>query len=107
MGITMYGTYRCSDCKRVKQFFGEHRVMYDFVDIDMDKDGLAVVETINDGKHVIPVIVFDDGSALVEPSNADLAARIGIAARDDHAFHDVTIIGSGPCGLTAALYAAR
>jgi thioredoxin reductase len=44
MPITMYGTYWCSDCKRTKQFFGEHRVDYDFVDIDQDPAGLAEVE---------------------------------------------------------------
>ncbi len=38
---------------------------------------MAVVEEANKGKHVIPVIVFEDGSNLIEPSNAELAAKLG------------------------------
>ena len=62
--ITMYGTLWCTDCKRAKQFFGEQRVHYDFVDIDGDAEGMRAVEEANNGKHVIPVIKFGDFFSL-------------------------------------------
>ncbi len=105
--LVVYGTTWCGDCKRAKQFFGEQRVPYRFVDVDADAEGMAYVQRVNDGKSIIPVIDFPDGSTLVEPSNVELAAKLGITTEAKNAFYDLIVVGSGPAGLTAAFYAAR
>jgi thioredoxin reductase (NADPH) len=105
--IIVYGAYWCPDCRRSKRFLSEHQIPYTWVDVEQDTEAQVHVEKLNDGKRIIPTIVFDDGSFLVEPSNAELAQKLGLVTRDPHDFHDVTIIGAGPAGLTSAIYNAR
>lgn len=105
--ITIYGAYWCPDCRRAKKFLGEQFVPYRWVDIEQDKESEAFVLQKNNGKRIIPTIVFEDGSFLVEPSNAELAKKLGLKTEAKQTYYDLIIIGGGPAGLTAAIYAAR
>jgi len=105
--IIVYSTTWCPDCKRAKKFFNDHRIQYRNIDIEKDSRAMAYVEEVNQGMRIIPTIVFPDGSILTEPSNAELAEKLGIKTKASQKSYDAIVIGAGPSGLTAALYMTR
>ena len=105
--LKVIGASWCPDCKRAKTFLGQHRIEFDWVDMETDPTAQAEVERINDGKRIIPTIIFPDGSILTEPSNDELAEKLGIVREASMDSYDVLIAGGGPTALTTAIYAAR
>jgi len=104
--ITVYGAHWCPDCRRSKQFLGEHQIPYNWVDIEQDPVGEQYVLEINAGKRIIPTIEFADGSILVEPSNAELATRLGLKTTAERSHYDLIIgysLAGAPRGPAAQL----
>jgi len=74
--LTMYGTRWCGDCKRARKFLDENKIIYEFIDIDLDKDGEKYVKEVNRGNRSVPTIIFPDGSVLTEPGNFVLTEKL-------------------------------
>jgi thioredoxin reductase (NADPH) len=106
-GITLYGAHWCPDCRRSKAFLSDQRIAYTYVDIEEHPDAIEIVNELNDGKQIIPTIVFPDGSHVAEPTNEELAEKLGLAREAANDTYDLVIVGGGPTGLTTAIYAAR
>ena len=76
--IKLYGTDWCGDCHRAKIFLKEHHIKFDYIDIDKHETAMTFVLEKNQGLQIIPTIVFPDGSFLAEPTNSELAKKLGI-----------------------------
>jgi len=74
--LTVYSTTWCGSCKRLKSQLDRAGISY--VDINIEKDPRAadLVARVNKGNHTVPTVVFADGSALTNPSVADIAERL-------------------------------
>jgi len=73
--VTVYGAEWCGDCRRSKKFLDSNNVNYTYVDVEYDEAGKDKAISIC-GKQSIPVIDFNDGTFLVEPSDIDLKKKL-------------------------------
>jgi glutaredoxin len=76
--LIVYGTSWCVDCRRSKQFLSEQNIPFRWIDVDENPEALAFIISKNGGKRSVPLIVFEDDSFLVEPTNEELAAKLGL-----------------------------
>ena len=72
----MYGAEWCGDCRRSKRFLDGNNVAYNYIDVEADVSASEKVIEINGGQRSIPVIIFEDGTHLTEPSDAALKAKL-------------------------------
>jgi len=75
--IIFYGADWCHDCQRAKKYLKENNISYDFIDVDLDKKATDLVQTINNGKRIIPTIIIDD-KPHTNPKNDVLASVLGL-----------------------------
>lgn len=74
--VVIYGTSWCPDCRRAQRVLDQNGVSYTYINIEENREAAEYVVTVNRGFRSVPTIVFPDGSILVEPSNAQLQAKI-------------------------------
>ena len=79
--LTMYSTTWCGYCRRLKLQLEAADVAFDEVNIEQDPNAAAFVEGVNGGNRTVPTVRFPDGSALTNPSMAQVTAKLeGLAA---------------------------
>jgi thioredoxin reductase (NADPH) len=105
-GIRVAGTLWSLKSHQVKDFLARYQIPYQWLDVEADPKARMLVEGANGGAMRIPTVFFPDGSVLAEPESHDLAEKLGLHTKPAQKSYDLVIIGSGPAGLAAAVYAA-
>ena len=104
-GIRVAGTLWSLTSHEVKDFLTRHQIPYQWLDIEKDSNARQLVEAVSSEVTKLPVIFFPDGTILVQPDLKGLAEKVGLQIRAALPFYDLVVIGSGPAGLAAAVYA--
>jgi thioredoxin reductase (NADPH) len=105
-GIRVIGTRWSPADHAVRDFLSRNRIEYKWLDPDQTADAIELLKEkgIDDAK--LPVVLFGDGTALVQPSNMELAEKVGLRTQAQQEFYDVVVVGAGPAGLAAGVYGA-
>ena len=105
--VVLLGSHHCAGTLRVKEFLTRNAHPYSFVDLDADSDVQALLDRFRVNEADVPVLICRGERVLRNPSNAEIAECLGLnepIATDQ--VHDVVVVGAGPAGLSAAVYAA-
>ena len=105
-GIRVAGTMWSAASHQVKDFLSQHQIAYQWLDVEKDEKARALAESCTDGQLVLPTVLFPDGSVLAKPSIRELAEKVGLQTRAAQPFYDLVIVGAGPAGLAASVYAS-
>ena len=90
----------------VRSFLSCNHVPYRWFDISGSEDAAKLLEDRKLDPGKLPVVLFPDGSSLVDPELEALAAKVGLRVQATQEFYDLIIVGAGPAGLAAAVYGA-
>src|SRR6266478_2662260 len=105
--VLLLGSDHSADTLRLREFLTRNARPYVNIDIERDADAQALLERFHVWGEDVPVVVCRGAELLKNPSNAEVAECLGITARPgDARGHSLLIIGAGPAGLAAAVYAA-
>ena len=90
----------------VRSFLSRNHVPYRWLDIAASDDAAKLLKERDLAIDQLPVVLFPDGSVLKNPEPETLAAKVGLSIQATQEFYDMVVVGAGPAGLAAAVYAA-
>jgi len=105
-GVRIVGLRWSANDHAVRDFLTRNRIPYQWLNPELTPDALALLQQkgIDDSK--LPVVLFGDNTALVQPTTMELAAKVGLRTQAQQEFYDVVVVGAGPAGLAAGVYGA-
>src|SRR5512135_2447256 len=108
-GIRVLGTRWSPRSYELRDFLARNHVPYQWIDAELsahDPETKRLLEVLGPEATHLPVVLFPDGTKLLESMPAEVAQRVGLRTRAQTDFYDLAIVGGGPAGLAAAVYGA-
>jgi thioredoxin reductase (NADPH) len=108
-GIRVLGTRWSPRSYELRDFLARNHVPYQWIDVEItanDPETKRLLEALGPEASSLPVVLFPDGTKLLESVPTDVAQKVGLRTRAQTSFYDLAIVGGGPAGLAAAVYGA-
>ena len=105
-GIRVAGNVLSPSSFAVKDFLASNLVPYQWLDLENDATVRELLSGASGGVTRDPIVLFPDGTMLVQPTPRELAEKVGMQTRAKQPFYDLIVVGAGPAGLAAAVYGA-
>jgi thioredoxin reductase (NADPH) len=108
-GIRVLGTRWSPKSYELRDFLARNRVPYQWIDVELsanDPETKRLLEALGPEAAGLPIVLFPDGTKLLESVPGEVAQRVGLRTRAQTSFYDLAIVGGGPAGLAAAVYGA-
>src|SRR5438094_3672613 len=108
-GIRVLGTRWSPRCYELRDFLARNHVPYQWIDVELsgnDPETKRLLNALGPEAANLPVVLFPDGTKLLESAPAQVAQKVGLRTRAQTNFYDLAIVGGGPAGLAAAVYGA-
>lgn len=105
-GLRVIGSRFSPEAHQIRDFLVRNCVPFEWLDIERDEEARRLLGGSELKTSRLPVVVFPDGTQLAQPTNAEIAQKIGLRVRPEGEFYDLVIVGGGPSGLAAAVYGA-
>ena len=103
-GIRVLGHRWSPQTHQIKEFLGRNQVPYQWLDIEKDAETRSLLQSAHADEGKLPVVVFPDGTSLIQPTTLQMAEKVGFRMKAEQPFYDLIVIGAGPAGLAAAVY---
>jgi thioredoxin reductase (NADPH) len=108
-GIRVLGTRWSPRCYELRDFLARSHVPYQWIDVEgaaNDPETKRLLEALGQDASDLPVVLFSDGTKLLNSAPAEVAQKVGLRTHAETSFYDLAIVGGGPAGLAAAVYGA-
>lgn len=105
-GIRVIGNRWSPQSHDMKDFLARNQIPYQWLDVELSEEAQKLAAFANCDRLSLPLVLFADGSTLLQPSIPEVAEKIGLRTQAEKPFYDLIIIGGGPAGLAAAVYGA-